>query len=146
MHDAVHPTWPGPFPHRQHGEVQPPAAFLEALPSSDGDVWMLRLVGHTDFVMVSDPKLIEEVFTADPTVLHTGSGTGKPVMGPRSLIILNEPEHAEMRKLLKPPFRGESVERYNDLTAEHRRAGARRMAAERAAAGCCRACRGSRST
>ena len=82
-----------------------------------GDVWMLRLVGHTDFVMVSDPKLVEEVFTADPTVLHTGSGTGKPVMGPRSAIIVNEREHEEMRELLNPLFRGESVQRYNNLTA-----------------------------
>jgi cytochrome P450 len=79
---------------------------------------MLRLVGHTDFVMVSDVELVEEVFTADPTVLHTGSGTGKPVMGPRSAIIVNEEEHTQMRKLLDPLFRGESVQRYNNLTAE----------------------------
>ena len=29
-------------------------------------------------MMVSDVELVEEIFTADPTVLHTGSGTGKP--------------------------------------------------------------------
>jgi cytochrome P450 len=79
---------------------------------------MLRLVGHTDFVMVSDPALIEQIFTADPAVLYTGSGTGKPVMGPRSAIVINEQDHAEMRRMLEPLFRGESVQRYNDLTAQ----------------------------
>jgi cytochrome P450 family 135 len=112
---------PGPGPSRVLNTWRfqtRPASFLEDARRRFGDVWMLRLVGHTDFVMVSDPKLVEEVFTADPTVLHTGSGTGKPVMGPRSAIILNERDHAEMRKMLDPLFRGESVQRYNDLTAQ----------------------------
>ena len=112
---------PGPGPSRVLNTWRfqtRPTTFLESARERYGDVWMLRLVGHTDFVVVSDPKLIEEVFTADPTVLHTGSGTGKPVMGPRSAIIVNEDEHEEMRRLLNPLFRGESVQRYNNLTAE----------------------------
>jgi cytochrome P450 family 135 len=95
-----------------------PVPFMEAARKRYGDVWMLRLVGHTDFVMVCNPELIEQVFTADPDVLYTGSGTGKPVMGARSAIIVNEDEHEEMRRLLNPMFRGESVQRYNNLTAE----------------------------
>jgi cytochrome P450 family 135 len=94
-----------------------PVAFLEAARRKYGDVWLLELVGHTDFVMVSDPKLVEDVFTADPTVLHTGSGTGRPVMGPRSAIILNEDEHARLREVLNPLFSGDSVKRYNSLTS-----------------------------
>lgn len=112
---------PGPGPSRVLNTWRfqtRPASFLEGARRRFGDVWMLRLVGHTDFVMVSDVELVEEVFTADPTVLHTGSGTGKPVMGPRSAIIVNEEEHTQMRKLLDPLFRGESVQRYNNLTAE----------------------------
>jgi cytochrome P450 len=112
---------PGPGPSRVLNTWRfqtRPTSFLEDARRRYGDVWMLRLVGHTDFVVVSDTKLIEEVFTADPTVLHTGSGTGKPVMGPRSTIIVNEDEHEEMRRLLNPLFRGESVQRYNNLTAE----------------------------
>jgi cytochrome P450 family 135 len=112
---------PGPGPSRVLNTWRfqtRPATFLEDARRRFGDVWMLRLVGHTDFVMVSDVKLVEEVFTADPTVLHTGSGTGKPVMGPRSAIIVNEDEHKRMRALLDPLFRGESVQRYNNLTAQ----------------------------
>jgi cytochrome P450 family 135 len=111
---------PGPGPSRVVNTWRfqtDPVPFLEGSRRRFGDVWMLRLVGHTDFAMVSDPKLVEKVFTADPTVLHTGSGTGKPVMGPRSAIILNERAHTEMRQVLEPFFRGESVQRYNSLTS-----------------------------
>ncbi len=112
---------PGPGPSRILNTWRfqtRPVELLEDARRRFGDVWMLRLVGHTDFVMVSDPKLVEEVFTADPAVLHTGSGTGAPVMGARSAIIVNEDEHTEIRKLLDPLFRGESVQRYNNLTAK----------------------------
>src|SRR4051812_33944377 len=112
---------PGPGPSRVLNTWRfqtRPVPFMETARRRYGQVWMLRLVGHTDFAMVSDPKLVEEVFTADPTVLHTGSGTGKPVMGPRSAIVINEREHAEMRRVLEPLFRGESVQRYNNLTAQ----------------------------
>jgi cytochrome P450 len=112
---------PGPGPSRILNTWRfqtRPASFLEDARARFGNVWMLRLVGHTDFVMVSDPKLVEEIFTADPAVLHTGSSTGKPVMGPRSAIVVNEREHEEIRGLLEPLFRGESVERYNNLTAQ----------------------------
>ncbi len=111
---------PGPGPSRVLNTWRfqtRPVELLEDARRRFGHVWMLRLVGHTDFVVVSDPKLIEEVFTADPTVLHTGSGTGKPVMGPRSTIIVNEREHEEMRAMLNPLFRGESIWLYNALTA-----------------------------
>ena len=95
-----------------------PAVFMEAARQEHGDVWTLRLMGGTNFVVVSDPKLVEQIFTADPTVLHTGSSTGKPVMGARSVIILDEREHADMRKLLAPAFRPERLERYHGLTEE----------------------------
>ncbi len=88
--------------------------MMDAARSRHGDLWSLRLPG-TNFVMVSDPALLEQVFTADPAVLHTGSSTGKPVMGARSLIILDEDEHESMRKLLSPFFTPEAVGRYRGL-------------------------------
>jgi cytochrome P450 family 135 len=91
-----------------------PAVVMEAARKRHGDLWTLRLPG-ADFVMVSDPKMLEQVLTADPADLHTGSSTGKPVMGPRSLIILNEDEHERMRKLLSPLFEREAVQRYHGI-------------------------------
>ena len=88
--------------------------MMDAARRQHGDLWTLRLPG-ANFVMVSDPALLEQLFTSDPEVLHTGSSTGKPVMGARSLIILNEGEHEQMRNVLTPFFTPEAVERHHGL-------------------------------
>jgi len=82
-----------------------------------GDVWLLRLLGHTDFVMVSDPELLKAVFSADAALLHTGVGTiGAPLMGAQSVLMLDEDEHTRMRTLLAPSFRSARMDRYRELT------------------------------
>jgi cytochrome P450 len=94
-----------------------PTQVMEAARRRYGDVWTLRLLGKTDFVIVSDPQLLEGIFSADHAVLHTGVGAvGVPLMGARSVLLLNEREHTDMRKLLAPHFRGEHVRRYRGLT------------------------------
>lgn len=93
-----------------------PAVFMEAARERYGDLWTLRLMGKTNFVLASDPKLVEQIFTADPEDLHTGSSTGKPVMGERSVIMLDEDDHEEMRNLLAPAFHRERLERYRGIT------------------------------
>jgi cytochrome P450 len=93
-----------------------PAVMMEAARKEFGDVWTLSLMGGTHFVVVSDPALIEQIFTADRAVLHTGSSTGKPVMGARSVIMLDEADHVAMRKLLEPVFDSERLDRYGAMT------------------------------
>jgi cytochrome P450 family 135 len=84
-----------------------------------GDVWTLRLVGGSDFVVLSDVDLLQQVFGADPAILHTGVSTvGKPLMGERSVIILDEAEHTTMRALLRPSFRSEHVQQYRPIAAD----------------------------
>jgi cytochrome P450 family 135 len=93
-----------------------PARFMDAARKEFGEVWTLSLMGGTNFLVVSDPALIEQVFTADRQVLHTGSGTGKPVMGDRSVIMLDDDDHAAMRRLLEPVFNPERLDRYGAMT------------------------------
>lgn len=79
-----------------------------------GDIWTLHLLGGVSFVFVSDPKLIEDVFEADPTTMgHEMVVT--QVTGTRSLLTLSEPEHEAARRLLAPPFHREGVQRYGDM-------------------------------
>ena len=63
------------------------------------------------FVMVSDPEEIKQVFTAPPDVLHPGEGARllEPIVGPRSVILLDEKPHMEQRKLMLPAFHGERM-------------------------------------
>jgi cytochrome P450 family 135 len=85
-----------------------------------GDPWTIRLMGGTDFVFVSDPKLLEGVFNADPEVLQAGKAhrrIGTALLGEGSLLLLDEPEHTQQRNLLAPGFHGERVQRHREAMA-----------------------------
>lgn len=92
-----------------------PAALMEESRRRYGDMWTLRLLGRTVFVFVSEPDLIEPFFMADPEVLRAGAAhqrIGTALLGKGSLLLLDEPEHMEMKDLLSPPFKSDHVESY----------------------------------
>ena len=94
-----------------------PAPLIESARARYGDMWTLRLMGGTTFVFVSDPDLIEDIFTADPDVLRAGAAhqrIGTALLGEGSLLLLDEPEHNQMKNLLFPPFKTDHVERYRE--------------------------------
>ncbi len=65
--------------------------------------------------------MIKRVFTGDPDVLHAGEGNApplEPIMGPNSVLLLDEPEHMRQRKLMLPSFHGERMQRYGELMRE----------------------------
>ena len=80
----------------------------------------MRLLQTPPFVMLSDPDQVREVFTAPPEVLHPGEGARilEPVIGRNSVILLDEGEHLEQRKLMLPAFHGEKMQRLSGLMAE----------------------------
>jgi hypothetical protein len=71
-------------------------------------------------VMISDPEQIKEVFQAPPDVLHPGEGARilEPIVGPNSVILLDEAPHLEQRKLMLPAFHGERMQRLSGLISE----------------------------
>jgi len=71
-------------------------------------------------VFVSDPALIKQIFTADPSAIRTGATNGflRGVVGSESILVLDEPRHMEERKLLLPSFHGDRVRRYESLIRE----------------------------
>jgi cytochrome P450 len=85
-----------------------------------GDTFQLHIAYEDPWVFVSDPADVRKAFTGDPTVLHAGEANRilLPVLGPRSLLLLDEAEHMEHRKLLLPPFHGERMKRYEALMSE----------------------------
>jgi cytochrome P450 len=97
-----------------------PIAFLERCGARYGRRFTLRLLGTPPFVMLSDPGDVREVFTAPPDVLHPGEGARvlEPVVGRNSVILLDEGEHLEQRKLMLPAFHGERMERLAGSMAE----------------------------
>ncbi|HEX4564553.1 MAG TPA: cytochrome P450, partial [Solirubrobacteraceae bacterium] len=79
-----------------------PTAILERYRARYGPRFTIRLTGQRAFVVISDPDEIKQVFTAPPDVLHPGEGAHilEPVVGPNSVILLDEDPHMRQRKLL----------------------------------------------
>jgi cytochrome P450 len=97
-----------------------PLAFLERCRARYGKRFTVRLLGTPPMVMLSDPEHVKEVFKAPPEVLHPGEGAQilEPVVGPNSVILLDEGAHLEQRKLMLPAFHGEKMQRLSGLMAE----------------------------
>jgi cytochrome P450 len=85
-----------------------------------GKRFTVRLLGQAPFVILSDPEEIKEVFQAPPDVLHPGEGARilEPIVGPNSVILLDEAPHLEQRKLMLPAFHGEAMQGLADLMSE----------------------------
>jgi cytochrome P450 len=97
-----------------------PVSFLERARAKYGKRFTIRLLASPPFVMLSEPDQLKEVFAAPPDVLHPGEGARilEPVVGSKSLILLDEDEHLEQRKLMLPAFHGEKMARLSGLMAD----------------------------
>jgi len=96
-----------------------PAASLERL-RHYGKRITVHLPFQPPFVMLWDPADIKAVFTAPPDVLHPGEGARilEPLIGRHSVILLDEDEHLEQRRLLLPAFHGERMTAVTGLMTE----------------------------
>ena len=86
-----------------------------------GDVFSSRFPIFGRVVYVADPALVKEVFMGDPATFHAGEANTLALgdaLGDHSLLTLDEDRHLSQRKLLLPPFHGESVRRYVEVMAE----------------------------
>lgn len=89
-----------------------PLPFMERCRRQHGDRFTLRLVGIPPLVVLSSPEDVRAVLTADPDVLLPGAGAEvvEPVVGRRSIGLLDGAEHLAERRLLLPAFHGERVQ------------------------------------
>jgi cytochrome P450 len=96
-----------------------PTATLEGL-RRYGKRCTVRLPFQPPFVMLSDPAEIKQLFTAPADVLHPGAGARvlEPIVGRNSVILLDEADHLEQRRLLLPAFHGERMQRMTDVMVE----------------------------
>ena len=86
-----------------------------------GDVFSSRFPIFGRVVYVAEPSLVKEVFAGDPTTFHAGEANALALgdaLGDHSLLTLDEDRHMSQRKLLLPPFHGDSVRRYVEVMAE----------------------------
>jgi cytochrome P450 len=120
MNDKLPPGPRMPATLQTLGVWTRPTAFLERARARYGRRFTVRLLGQPPAVMISDPEEIKQMFVAAPDVLHPGEGARllEPTVGQNSVILLDEGEHLEQRKLLLPAFHGERMQRLAGLMVE----------------------------
>jgi cytochrome P450 family 135 len=100
--------------------VARPIELMERCARSYGDMFTLRPLGVGPAVFISDPDVIKEVFTSAPGVMLAGQSNSflEPVVGSRSVLVLDGAAHMRQRKLMLPPFHGQRMQSYGELIAE----------------------------
>ena len=87
-----------------------------------GEIFTLRIRRGRPWVLLSNPAHVKQVFTADSALMGAGAGEANPLLGPllgsRSVMLLDEPQHMGDRKRLLPSFHGRRMRDYGALMTD----------------------------
>jgi cytochrome P450 len=97
-----------------------PISFLESCRRRFGDAFSVRFFGfQTPMVMVSHPDAIRALYGVREHSLPPGRAVALlPIVGPRSLLLLEGREHLAWRRLMLPPFHGERMRAYESIVRD----------------------------
>jgi cytochrome P450 len=97
-----------------------PISFLESCRRRYGDTFSVRFLGFsTPMVMLSDPDAIKALYGNARHGLPPGRTLALlPILGRRSLLLLEGREHLARRKLMLPPFHGARMREYEATVRE----------------------------
>jgi cytochrome P450 len=124
---AVLPPGPRmPSPLQAVGWALRPLPFMERCQERYGDLFTLRVRHGRPWVFLSNPADVGKVLTISPELVRAGAGEANPLLGPllgpRSVMLLDEPEHMTHRKFMLPSFHGERMRGYGEMMVEVARA------------------------
>ena len=82
-----------------------------------GDVFTVEYLIFGTGVYVADPAAIRELLTGDQSDLRAGEANEPlaPLVGHKSVLVLDGPEHLRQRRLLLPPFQGSAVHAFREV-------------------------------
>jgi cytochrome P450 len=94
-----------------------PAGFLDACRRRYGDVVTFGTLFDPRFVMVFSPEDVKQVFRGPADQLHAGEANAVlgPVVGTRSVLLLDGAEHLRHRRLMLPSFHGQRMRAYEEV-------------------------------
>ncbi|TMA65339.1 MAG: cytochrome P450 [Deltaproteobacteria bacterium] len=98
-----------------------PYGSIEENARQFGNCWTVRAPGQPPIVSFSDPDAIKVIFTADVDEVHGGEGQAPilgPILGWKSVLVLDGARHRRERRLLMPPFHGERMHLYGLMMRE----------------------------
>src|SRR4051794_34748694 len=97
-----------------------PISFMESCRRRFGNAFSVSFIGFkTPLVMLSDPAAIQALYTNSKHGLPPGRSIAlMPIMGPRSVLLLEGPDHLARRRVMLPPFHGERMQAYEETVRE----------------------------
>jgi len=91
---------------------------IGVLAARHGSAFTLRVPVFGNMVVVTDPALAKQVFTASTDDLGNIQPNLSRIFGPGSVFALEGGEHRRRRKLLTPPFHGKAMKNYEFIVEE----------------------------
>ncbi len=97
-----------------------PVPFFESARRRYGETFTAKMARIGEATFISDPPSLKRLFGADRqnTIAQGRNAVLAPILGPRSVLILEGEEHLRRRKLMLPPFHGERMRAYEEVMAE----------------------------
>ena len=97
-----------------------PVAFFEDCRRRYGGTFTARILRAGSLVFISDPGSLKRLFGTDRdnTINPDRNFVLTPILGPRSVLVLEGEEHLRRRKLMLPPFHGERMRAYEAVMTE----------------------------
>ena len=85
-----------------------------------GPTFQIGADSESPLVYVGDPEMVREIFTLDASTAETGKRNQvlQPMVGDRSILLLDGDPHRRQRKLLMPPFHGDRLRSYGELICD----------------------------
>jgi cytochrome P450 len=111
---ALPPGPPFPAAVQTFLSIADPIGFIDWCARRYGGCFTIDTLMFGTEVCVSDPATVKRIFTGDPDVLHAGEANVilEPIVGRRSVLLLDGAEHLRHRRLMMPPFHGERMFAY----------------------------------
>ena len=97
-----------------------PLAFMQECRERIGDSFSLNFLGfERPMVLITDPVAVKALYTERSNGLPPGRNIVlEPILGARSVLLLEGAEHLARRKLMLPPFHGERMRSYEGVVEE----------------------------
>ncbi len=87
--------------------------FIPAMHRRYGDTFTVNAEPTGFGVVLRDPDDLRTIFRGDPEIFRAGEGNAllAPLVGRRSVLTMDAPEHIDERRRMLPPFHGERIAR-----------------------------------
>lgn len=95
--------------------------YLRTAMKRYGQVFTINVPFFGRSVVVADPTLLRQVYAASTDELMNVQPNLSRIFGPGSVFALDGVEHRKRRKLLAPPFHGQSIKNYEKVIEEETR-------------------------